>query len=156
MQPTRCSWAAPTLTLTLALAPTLILSLSLSLSLSLTLTLTLILTLILSRRSSVAPRGPSRVIVWTRASTRYLLLWLYLLWLHLPLGMDARLDVLFVEEAGQLPLAHLIGAAILTSHHPVRVSEGLANPDPNPNPNSNPNPNPHSNPNQARRGVRTP
>eukprot|EP00964_Phaeocystis_antarctica_P020028 scaffold11053_cov43-Phaeocystis_antarctica.AAC.2 len=30
------------------------------------------------------------------------------------LGMDARLDVLFVEEAGQLPLAHLIGAAIPT------------------------------------------
>ena len=27
---------------------------------------------------------------------------------------QARLDVLFVEEAGQLPLAHLIGAAILT------------------------------------------
>ena len=48
----------------------------------------------------------------------------YLSWLHLASMQlagyppshyhQARLDVLFVEEAGQLPLAHLIGAAILT------------------------------------------
>ena len=59
--------------------------------------------------------------------TYYHLLWLYVLPLATatPGGRQlagyppshyhqARLDVLFVEEAGQLPLAHLIGAAILT------------------------------------------
>ena len=59
--------------------------------------------------------------------TCYHLLWLYVLplatatpgaqavsWLSPSHYHQARLDVLFVEEAGQLPLAHLIGAAILT------------------------------------------